>query len=283
MTDFALAVLETLKSFASKFILIIDDESTIDFTQCSKQSVTIYTTVDCASSLENLPKYINIFLLEIDNTEQAQSTNIDVLISRLADEVIDKYRLETVESTESKARNKQINRIYCELRQIHEKYITKKSPMQTLDNITPILIWLIPNTKPNEEDSNYIQEKFKKYFSFFYIYSDETKYQQCITTDNIPDLFLIIHSQYREAIFNDVRQLPNVKYVYRYGASKKDYDQSIIKDRDDLCYRLASDLMDYYGKLGEQYRTNKQTKKAREMFSKAQELCQFLFTFFPSE
>jgi hypothetical protein len=280
MTEFASAVLETLCSLASKYILIINDESTIDFAQWSKQSVTIFTTAHCVSSLENLPKNFEIFLLDIDNTniEQTRFTTIDELIGRLADDVIEKYRLETIDIDglfKTEIRNKQINQIYGELRQIHEKYITKKSPIQTSNSIAPILIWLISNKQPDKEDTNYIEKTFGKHFSSFPICFNEIEYQKFTS-----DIFVIIYDHCSESISSSIRQSSNVKDVYYYDESKKDDDHGIIRNRDDLCYRLASDLMDYYGKLGEQYRTNKQTKKAREMFSKAQELCQFLFHFF---
>ncbi len=284
MTEFASNILTILCSLASKFILIINDEPNIDLSQWSKKSITIFTTAQFAFSSKNLPKNFKMFLLDVDNNniEQRRFASIDDLISRLVDEIIDKYRLEAHEYSKigdikkAKEQNEQINQIYRELRQIHNK------PMKTSDSITPILVWLISNTNNNEQDTNYIKKNFGEYFSEYRIFFDESKFHEYIAEEN-EIMFVIIYSKYRESIANDSRQFSNVKYVYRYGESTTK-DKEIITNQDDLRYHLIYDLIDYYGKLGEQYRTNNKTKNAREMFIKAQTLCQFLSTTcFPSE
>jgi hypothetical protein len=278
MTEFASAVLKTLYSLASKHMLIINDESTIDFSQLSKKPTTIFTTAEFASSIEDLPKNFKMFLLDKGNanTEKHRFATIDDLICRLADEIIQKYRLEANENTKVEEQDKLINQIYRELRQIHEKFMTNKSPMKISDSIAPILIWLITNTKDNEEDTNYIEENFQNYFSSYLIFFSEDNFHDYIAKENTIDVFLIMYSNYPESIAKGSRQFSNVKYVYRYGKSKDDDDDKIILDRDNLRYCLTYDLIDYYGKLGEQYRTNNQSKKARDMFLKAQTLCQLL-------
>jgi hypothetical protein len=291
MTEFSSTVLQTLYSLASKFILIINDESTIDFSQWSKKSTTVFTTAQFASSIENLPKHFKMFILDKgnNNIEQQRFATIDDLICRLADEIVQQYRLEANEYTKvgelikAKEQEEQANLIYRKLRQIHAQLLTNKSPMKASDSISPILIWLISNTENNEEDTNYIEKNFEKYFSSFRIFFHESDFHDYIAQENITDMFLIIYSDYQESIAQGSHQFSNVKYIYRYGESKVQ-DDKIITNRDDLCYQLTYDLIDYYGKLGEQYRTNNQTKKARDMFLKAQSLCQFLSTTcFPSK
>jgi hypothetical protein len=284
MTEFASNILTILCSLASKFILIINDEPNIDLSQWSKKSITIFTTAQFAFSSKNLPKNFKMFLLDVDNNniEQRRFASIDDLISRLVDEIIDKYRSEAYEYSKigdikkAKEQNEQVNQIYRELKQIHNK------PMKTSDSITPILVWLISNTNNNEQDTNYIKKNFGEYFSEYRIFFDESKFHEYIAEEN-EIMFVIIYSKYRESIANDSRQFSNVKYVYRYGESTTK-DKEIITNQDDLRYHLIYDLIDYYGKLGEQYRTNNKIKNAREMFIKAQTLCQFLSTTcFPSE
>jgi hypothetical protein len=285
MTEFASAVLEVLRSFASKFILIMNDESTIDFSQWSKRPTIIFTTTQFASSIENLSKNFKIFLLDNGNKniEQQRFGTIDDLICRLADEIIENYRLEANEYTEAgdiikaKEQNEYAHRIYRELRQIDDKLRINQSPMKILD-ITPILIWLISNTRNTEEDTDYIEENLGKYFSSYLIFFNEHDFHDCIAKST-NDMFLIIYSDYRESIAKGSRQFSNVKYVYRYGESKTE-DDKIITNRDNLRYHLIYNLIDYYGKLGEQYRANNQKKQARDMFLKAQTLCQLLSTNF---
>jgi hypothetical protein len=276
-TEFASAVLQTLCSLPSKYILIINDESTIDFSQWSKNPTTIFTTAEFASTVENLPKNFQMFLLDKgkNNIEQQRFASIDDLICRLADQIIQKYRLEANDNTKAEEHDKQIKRIYRELRQIHEKFIINKSPIQTTEIIAPILFWLIPNTK-NNEDANYIVEKLGNYFSSCCFFSTKDDYHHYISKNKTTDLFVIISSSYQQSITEDIRQFANAKYVYHYGESEND-DETIF-DRDNLRYHLTYDLMDYYGKLGEQYRRHNQPKKAREMFLKAQTLCQCLST-----
>ncbi|CAF2714007.1 unnamed protein product [Rotaria sp. Silwood2] len=88
-------------------------------------------------------------------------------------------------------------------------------------------------------------------------------------------MFIIIYRNYEESIVECVRQFPNVKYVYYYEASKNKMD-NMTTNRDDLRYRITSDLIDYYAKLGEKYQTNKKSKEARQIFLKAQKLCRLL-------
>ena len=288
MTEFTSAILRTLDFYASKFILTIDDHSIIDFSQWSKQSATIFTTAQSVSSLQNLPKRLTVVLYDVHNTniEQPRFTSIDKLIGRLVDEVIEKYRNSTDENIISTASsnteliNKKVNRIYSDLEQIHQKYHSKSSSMPTVDCPAPVLVFLIVDRAYDNEETRSIGEEFKDYFSSPQYISDEN---ECLVGENTMDMFWIICGCSNQALGNRLRQNSRVKYFYYFEESREKSNERMITNENDLRYRLAYDLLEYYGNLGEQYQANRQTRKAREMFSKARNLCQILSNFFPCD
>ncbi|CAF1213642.1 unnamed protein product [Rotaria sp. Silwood1] len=285
MSEFASAVLNILSSVTSNLIHVMNDVSSDDFYQWPKRPISIFTTAQFISPLEKkIPKYLKTFVLSDskNNTEQQQFTTIDELICRLVDEIIQHYRFEANEfikmenSIKAQEQYKQINRIYRELRKIDEKFSKINSSEKQSENIAPVLIWLLSNLGNDEKDSKFIEEKFKDNFSSYLTFYDESEFHsRLLIGENVTDMFIIIYSNYEELIVQNVRELPNVRYVYYYGESKNKSD-NIITDRDDLFYRLTSNLIDYYAKLGEKYQTNKQSKEARKIFLKAQKLCRLL-------
>ncbi|CAM4789847.1 unnamed protein product [Rotaria magnacalcarata] len=151
----------------------------------------------------------------------------------------------------------------------NDKNNSDQQRFKTSDSIETKLIWLTSNTKNYEEDVKCIQEDFEDYFSSNFTFGDFKSFDLFLANENkITDLFIIIYNNYEESTIGLVRQLSNVKYIYRYGESKNK-DNNLISNRNDLRYCLASDLMDHYAKLGEQYRTNKQSKLTRKTFEKA--------------
>ncbi|CAF3577479.1 unnamed protein product [Rotaria socialis] len=287
MSKFALTILNTLSSTASNPISIIDDMATIDFSRWPTESVFIFTSAKFLSSIKTKSDGCKIFLFDESNdknhSDQQRFSTIDELICQLADEIIQNYRrisdeyIKNNNLAKADEQIKQINRIYAELRQVNEKFSKSTSVLKKAsDNIETQLICLTSKAKKDEEDMKCIQEDFKDYFSSYVTFSDFKSFDSFLADENkITDLFIIIYNNYEESTVNLVRQLSNVKYIYRYGESRNK-DNNFISNQNDLRYRLASDLIDHYAKLGEQYRTNKQSKLARKMFEKARNLCVFL-------
>ncbi|CAF2517858.1 unnamed protein product [Rotaria sp. Silwood2] len=286
ISEFASAVLYILCSVTSNLIYVMNDASTNDCYQWPKRPMSIFTTAQFVSSSEKkIPKYIKFFVLSDskNNTEQQQQfTTIDELICRLVDEIIQHYRFEANEfikmknSIKMQEQYKQINRIYHELKNLDVKFAKNNSSSKKSENIEPILIWLLSNTGYDEEDTKSIAENFKDNFSSYLTFYDPSEFHSyLLIEENITDMFIIIYRNYEESIVECVRQFPNVKYVYYYEASKNKMD-NMTTNRDDLRYRITSDLIDYYAKLGEKYQTNKKSKEARQIFLKAQKLCRLL-------
>ncbi|CAF1925871.1 unnamed protein product [Rotaria magnacalcarata] len=249
----------------SDLIPIMHNISTTDFSGWTTKSICIFTTAQLISSIKTKSEGCKIFLFDKsndkNNSDQQRFVNIGKLICRLVDEIIQNYPDE---------QTKQINRIYTKLKQVNERFSTRTSILKkTSDSIETKLIWLTSNTKNYEEDVKCIQEDFEDYFSSNVTFGDFKSFDLFLANENkITDLFIIIYNNYEESTIGLVRQLSNVKYIYRYGESKNK-DNNLISNRNDLRYCLASDLMDHYAKLGEQYRTNKQSKLTRKTFEKA--------------
>ncbi|UJR30326.1 hypothetical protein I4U23_017863 [Adineta vaga] len=274
LNEFTSSVLRILRLMTSKLILTIDDESPIDFSQWSKSNISIFTTTHYASSLECIPRNCQLFIFDKDNskTDQQRYATIDDLICQLAEEIIQKFRSDAVKSTnigdttKAAEQNANAEQIYSELRKL------QPTPDQTKTSdtfIAPSLIWLINDTT-NDEITDLIEKQFPDYFQTHLTFYQEDDFHYYLLTNDIhADKFLILYGNYSKSMIESSRQFSNVKYVYQYEELNK-------TDKDKLQYRLTYDLIDYYGKLGEQYRANKQQKKAKLMFSKAKNLCHFL-------
>ena len=277
MTDFSSAMLGTLCSLTSDVINIYNDEI-IDLSKWSNQSILLFTTAQYAESLKNPSKNLIIFTLENDKTKikdlQHQFTTIEDLINQLADEIIQKYRLEahkyhkldhsnTGQYLEDKA-----NKIFRELINLHKKFTTKSIPSKIFDTIEPKLILLLPTN----EDMKSVLEYFKEFFSSYLFFDNEHKcHRYIVEHENDCDIFLIIYTNSQQSITNNFQQFSNIKQIYLYGKSSK-----IFQNQNDLYYRIIYDLIGYYAKLGDKYEMNNQTKLACQCFLKGQKLCQFL-------
>lgn len=288
MSEFAAAVLKILITHASKFILVIDDRLVIDFSKWTLQSATIFTTVQCVSTLENIPKHFHIQLLDVLNTniEQPRFTTIDALISRVADEVIEKCRVfddEATASSKPESINKKINRIYSELEQIHAKYHPESSTLPTANCAPPMLVHVIFDRDESEEESCLIKTELQDYFASSECFFNEDDCLEYLSAQARTDVFVIIYGPSDNSFNNDLDQFLQVKHTYRYKESRDASNNGMITNRDDLRYRLAYDLLEHYGNLGEKCQADNQSKKAREMFLKARNLCQFLSIFFSCE
>ena len=291
MTEFAAAVLKILITHASKFILVIDDRLVIDFSKWSLQSATIFTTARCVPSLENIPKRFKTQLLDVFNTnvEQPRFTTIDALIGQLADEVIEKCRMSDDEnvnsaaSSKTESTSKRINRMYSELEQIHAKYHPKSSTLPTAHCVLPLLVHLIVDRDENEEQSALINTEFQDYFASSRCFFNEDDCLEYLSSEKTTDVFVIIYGSSEASFTDDLHQFSHVRRVYCYEESREQRNDGIITNRDHLRYRMAYDLLEHYGNLGEKCQAEKQSKKAREMFLKARNLCQFLSRFFPCE
>jgi len=276
------AVLKILCSIEPRIISIVDNETTtIDLSQCMRRELTIFTTVQFANTIKKYSEDFQFFILDTDNqnNQKYRYSTIDDLINRLVDCIIEKYRFEiskalkTQNQTKVKDYNQQINRIYRQLKQIHFNH---DSFLSNTHQTT--LIWLRSADKNDNLDIEPVNQSFRDYFPMNLHFFQESELREYLAADNHQtDLFLIISSDYQMDTLVDLRQYSNIKYTYYYGEMKdKNSEYKILSTRDDLCYQLTYDLLEYYGNLGEQYRINNQAKQARQMFSKAQRLCQIL-------
>lgn len=278
-----------LQSMTSNIISVMDDVATVDFCRWSRESFTVCTTARFASSIPKTMENCRFFLLDDtisanvnDSINQQRFKNVDDLICRLVDEVIENYRraydyyIKNNKNDKAEEKLKQINRIYQESRQVKEKFSTKGPPVDKPAH-TPIkLVCLVSNGTTEEDDMRFIQRDFKSYFSSLLICYNVKEFEShLVTEENMSDVCIIICDDYDTSIIDNVCQSSHVKYTYRYGKSKSN-NANLITNSDDLRYRVATDLMDYYAKQGEKYRTNRQSKLAKRMFEEAQHLCDFL-------
>jgi hypothetical protein len=280
MTDFALAMLDKLRSLTSNEIDIRNDESIINFSKWPDQSTLLFTTAEFARSLNNLPSSFMVFILETDASkmnEQYRCATIEDLISRLADEIIRTYRSDAYgyhkidELPKAKDLEAKANQIYHEIFIIQTKFTTKTLPRKISNHFEPSLISLVPH----DEDINTIEDYFNDFFSSYYFFFNEHKCHQHIVEHEHTEEIFIILTDYQSSIADNFRQFSNVKHVYSYGKITNK-NERIFSNRDDLYYQLTLDLIRYYAELGDEYEMNNQRKIARDIFLKGQKLCQFL-------
>ncbi|UJR17019.1 hypothetical protein I4U23_003917 [Adineta vaga] len=280
LTKLAVSMLKSLSKLAGDSILIFDYPSLVDLNMLPKKPTLLFVSNEYMSTIgDNKPEHIKrIFILEKDKTKVDQRERFGTgedLICQLADELYRCYKKEarnyfiSGDSAMGEKKEKQANQIFSGLKEVHQQYL--KSNSGVTDSTTVTLLWL----KSNMEDNilaEKVQQAFEKVVSSFLISENLSQCENYLLDNkSFGVCFMILGSVYEEKIIDDFQKFSNIKGFYRYDTQKNNYDE--------LCLQLACDLMAYYNKLGDEYKAKKDTKKAKDMFMKAHELCEILNDF----
>ncbi|CAF1351980.1 unnamed protein product [Adineta steineri] len=276
----ASAMLTTLQSLTNDSILIYSNSSKVDFETMSDKTILVFTTNQIMSTMTNISKQsIKFFILEEDKNRVNQMErfdNCEDLMFQLADELHHYYKLEAIGDTKlgdislAKEKEEQANRIHKELKEVHQRFsridTNDKSDIYTITK----LIWL-QSTYNTDDDITKIQNLFENILPSCLIFTDEEEcYCHICTTEINNIIFLIIDTIYKDSSAIGFQQLNNVKKIYFY-------DQlSSQKNFDNIYFQLIHDLISHYNKLGNEYNAKKDAEKAKDMFIKAQKLCELL-------
>ncbi|CAF3373738.1 unnamed protein product [Rotaria socialis] len=181
------------------------------------------------------------------------------LICQLADEL---YRHYTKEAQKyfhlgnvkmSNDQERLANRIYSELRNVHNNIITLENNNPSFVCPKTELIWLKSKMQDYanvDQLQTYFNELVSSYSSFY----NQDDCQHYLRNDkNIGGIFLIIDIDYNESIVTTFEHLSNVKCLYRYGQSKSE-TKGIITNFDAFRYQLAYNLKAHYGDFGAECR-----------------------------
>ncbi|CAF1264502.1 unnamed protein product [Adineta steineri] len=195
---------------------------------------------------------------------------------QLADELYHYYKLEAIGDIKlgdislAKEKEEQANQIHKELKEVHQRFFrTDTNDKSDIYTITK-LIWL-QSTYNTNDDMIKIQNLFENILPSCLIFSDEEEcYCHICTTEIDTIIFLIIDTIYKDSSVVGFQQLNNVKKIYFY-------DQSLPrKNFDNIYFQLIHDLISHYNKLGNECNAKKDAEKAKDMFIKAQKLCELL-------
>ncbi len=97
---------------------------------------------------------------------------------------------------------------------------------------------------------------------------EQTCWDDVVQYDNETAVFLIVDSNFNSPTVSRLEGLAQVKYLYRTNE---------FIDVDKFCFRLTHDLIKHYGQLGDQLTAERRNQEARQMFLRAQQLCEILF------
>ena len=124
------------------------------------------------------------------------------------------------------------------------------------------LIWLSPNRNAASE------EKVLNIVPSLIVFDNEqTCWNHVRQCDDETALFLLVDPNCDLSMVTRLAELTQVKELYR--------TKNFI-DVNELCFRLTHDLIKHYGQLGDQLEAETRNQEARQMFQRAQQLCQIL-------
>ncbi|CAF2772041.1 unnamed protein product [Rotaria sp. Silwood2] len=233
----------------------------------------------------NKPEHIKaIFILGNDKSKVNQRDRFDNgedLICQLADELYRCYKKEandffiSGDLSMAKSKENQADRIYRELKRIHESFFEDDKNIKGSISTTTKLVWLKSKFQ-NDTEVKQMESLFSTFVSSFQTFDSEVDCQNYLLESKSNDaVFLIINADYRYSLTDEFQQLSNVKFVYLYEESSLKND-TVISNYNNLRFRLTYDLIGYYKKLGNDCSANQDAKTAKDMATKARELCNIL-------
>ena len=287
LTELSTAMLKKLLQLTNYSILLFDYPPLVDFNTLPQKSTLLFVSSEFASTMEEKNfKYIKaVFILESDKKKVNQRERfgtIEDLIYQLVDEVYRHYKQEaksyfmSKDSSIAKIKESQANQVHIEMKKIYQCYIkcNSRTTVSTVSTETT-LIW-VTSISQDKNVIKKIQHRFDKIVSSFRLFESKSEYQSYVLENKFAgDIFLIISIDPEDSMAVDFQHLSNVKAVYHYGLSLVKNGTNIT-NYDDLCLRLACDLISHYNKLGDDCNAKQNAKAAKDMFMKAHELCKIL-------
>jgi hypothetical protein len=283
LNQLARTILAFLRSLPENTVLIFDNPSFVGMDKLPKKPTLLFVSSQFAATIKSTPEQIEkIFILEDDQNkvdEQRRFPTGERLIYQLAYEMERCYKREANECKEfghswiSQRKQKEADRIHSEMRKIHERVFLCNMTAENSIYITKTtLVWLTPKSQDVGEVKK-MKELFSEVVSSFHVFDNELDCRVYLLENEFDGfMFLIIDTDYEDSIVVHLRELLNVKVVYRYGQSLLQ-NEKIIDNYDDLCFEVAYDLIGHYNKLGTICSAKQDAKIARDIFMKALKIC----------
>ncbi|CAF1342495.1 unnamed protein product [Adineta steineri] len=282
LNELASAMLETMCSLAKDLILNFETDSDFDFDKLPKKTTILFVSSKFVATMKSKPDQVEkVFILEedksrVDNQERF-ATGKD-LIFLLADAIYRCYNKEAKAYSESgdmssaNRKKEEVNRIHSELKKTHQRFFRRDTTINTSTSTLTRVIWLKSKLEDDVEMKRLINlfDEIISSFSVFANLSDLREYLH--EHETFAHIFLIIDTDYDDLVVADFHKRSNIKIVCRYGQSSSK-NETTIDNYPELCLHLTHDLITHYNKLGTHYSTKKEAKTAKEMFTKAHELC----------
>lgn len=301
-TEFSAALLDMIVKITENMVILMDD-SEIDFSQWKSANIHLFATGDLISSLRSKPDHVITYALDksASNNIKARSfTSIDTMIHCLIDQVLRNIGREVEawkkmkEPDEVKASEKKIKEIYQQVRMVDMRVNHRISDTEKLRSRFPCLCWLSDSKVDDERDRNNIEEHFGNTFSHYKTFRSPHRLHEAIAmADSSLNFFLIIHTSYPQELIWNFRKFNNVKCVLKYDMTQKHnpktdhpdkskpgsnvaMNNQCISSQDDLIFHLSWNLMDYCHNMAQQYQSRNELTEARDMFAEVKRLCDFI-------
>lgn len=269
-------MLKSLNSMIEESILIMNDDSTIDFDLLPNKSTFLYVSSQFAVTMKIKPKQIEgIFILEDDKNKidhyERFGSGMD-LIFQLADEIYRCYRKEEKEYFLSghysiaKTKEKFSSKIHEELKRVYNTMVkdNNNNSMMTSIDTTTTIVWL-RLTVQGKIEMERMRMLLSSCISSFLAFDNQSTCENYLLKNKSDGfIYLIINTDHKISIET---VLQGVKIVYYYEQSN---------NFNDLCFQLLSDLAIHYNKLGSICSSKNDPKTSKDMFMKMYKLYNLL-------
>ena len=286
LSKLASAMLSVLRSLANGSILVYD-HSDINFDTLPNKTILLFTKNQFVGSTPRQIKQVTkSFILEEDKTKvdhRERFANTEDLIFQLADELCRHYKSEAAgdlgsnNPTLAKEKEKIANQIHSELQAVYRDLSKNENDEKSLPSTTTSLIYL--QSKDREEsDINKVENLLQEIVTSFSTFDNERECYRHLRTNELDSaVFLIIATHCPDSAVASFQCLSNVKHVYRLGQTSSSTEDLLSSGSDEFWFQVTHDLLSYYHKLGTEFSSRKEARKAKEMFVKAHRLCQMIF------
>ncbi|CAF1591421.1 unnamed protein product [Adineta ricciae] len=282
MTPIATAMFKALHSLMNETIVSYDNPSEIPHSAMSDKILMIFTTNQMnLSTVKKASPSAKFFVLETDeakvNNYERLGSDEDLMF-QMSDELCRCFHLEANEDwregEEQLSKQKQAiaKKIHEKLKEVYQQFPEPDLDEKRKLSTRFVVFWL----QGQREDKNYtkkIKKLFENILSFTSYNDPQDCWEEILTLEQDTHLFIVIDESYSENDIVGIIADPHEKKIYRSTPVQPDAKGKI---HDKTSFLLIYDLIERYSELGSEFQSRKDPRNAKDMFTRAQQLCKCL-------
>ncbi|CAF1338001.1 unnamed protein product [Adineta ricciae] len=282
MTPIATAMFKALHSLMNETVVSYDNPSEIPHSTMNDKIWMVFTTNQMnLSTVKKASPSAKFFVLETDeakvNNYERFGSDEDLMF-QMSDELYRCFHLEADEDwregEEQLSKQKQAiaKKIHEKLKEVYQQFpepnLNEKSKLSTKF----VVLWL----QGQQENKNYtkkINKLFENILSFTFYNNPEDCWGEILTVEQDTHLFIVIDESYSDNDIVGIIADQHEKKIYRSTPIQPDAKGKI---HDKTSFLLIYDLIERYSELGSEFQSRKDPRNAKDMFTRAQQLCKCL-------